>query len=406
MSITNYFVSASIRETQIRAKDIRLLLDTSIITSLNELIDRQLVDKINNSNNCGIIDKEAINRIEHFTNNIDKVYSVAKYCKSIADKNNVKSFSCLDSCYPSTWKVQNAMPIVAFYKGDISRLKSIDNGSVAVVGSRKPSKYALDATVDIVTELVESDITIVSGLALGIDACAHVTTLRNNGNTIAIIPGGPESVYPWQNKDIFDKIEERGLIISELLPGQKVMRQYFPARNRLISGLSDATLVMEASEFSGTLHTASFAAMQGKEVYVLPNSIYATNAIGGLKLIQDGAQILLSSEDVIDSVRHQVIGRNGLSSIPKSKSIKTIETQILTNSSAISDVDYKKILLLHLQGHPRTMDELIKQLNIQYAKLSILLSELELERLIYNESGRYYLDEKTYYNCKKYMVNG
>ena len=159
-------------------------------------------------------------------------------------------------------------------------------GSVAVVGSRSPSRYAEYATDNICKILGEKGITIVSGMAYGIDRHAHISTVNTPGGTVAVLAGGVDNIYPPKNKDIYDLIKNKGVIISEMPPGQKPLRQYFPSRNRLIAGLSDCTLVMEAGSVSGTLHTASFAANQGKEVFVLPNNIYYENALGGLNFLK------------------------------------------------------------------------------------------------------------------------
>ena len=175
------------------------------------------------------------------------------------------------------------------------------------MGSRSPSKYAQYATDQICKELGEKSVTIVSGMAYGIDRQAHLSSVKTKGGTIAILAGGVDNIYPPKNKDIYDLISRNGLIISEMPPGQQPLRQYFPSRNRLIAGLTDCTVVMEAGAVSGTLHTASFAANQGKEVFVLPNNIYFENAKGGLKLLEDGGNVLLGADNVIDSVARSVM---------------------------------------------------------------------------------------------------
>ena len=125
-------------------------------------------------------------------------------------------------------------------------------------------------------------------MAFGIDRSAHLASVSTPGGTVAVLAGGADNIYPPANKDIYDAIAAQGLIVSEMPPGQKPLRQYFPSRNRLIAGLSDCTLIMEAGAVSGTLHTASFAAAQGKEVFVLPNNIYYENALGGQCAFRSG----------------------------------------------------------------------------------------------------------------------
>ena len=278
-------------------------------------------------------------------------------------------------------------------------------GSVAVVGSRSPSKYSQYATDQICRELGEKGVTIVSGMAYGIDRQAHLSSVNTKGGTVAILAGGVDNIYPPKNKDIYDLISRNGLIISEMPPGQQPLKQYFPSRNRLIAGLSDCTLIMEAGSVSGTLHTASFAANQGKEVFVLPNNIYYENAIGGLKLLEDGGNVLLGSESVIDSVTRSlmykrmgmdcpgevVFEENDNEEFDKKVDIGALRELAKVRPDVLTDENWKLIMTDALSLKPLCADELCKVTMLPFYKVSSLLTDLELNGTVCQEKGKYSL---------------
>lgn len=321
--------------------------------------------------------------------------SIAYYLDSI-NKYGIKVVSEDDEYYPMVWREFSGLPKVFFARGNLELLKDCNiHGSAAIVGSRTPSRYALYATKQFSKDLANKDIVIVSGGAIGIDREAHESTLECNGKTILVSPCGPDMVYPYRNKDIFEKIYRRGLVITEMPPGQKVIKQYFPARNRLISALSDVCLVMEAGLFSGTLHTASSSATYGKDVFVLPNNIYVENSHGGLKLLKDGAEVLIESKEVIDKVASRVFDR--LSDIIYKEKIEQrdskadIRNRYLSCPESLTDEEWKELICDEISVKPMTLDELLNTINIPFSFLSILISELEITGKIENSAGKYFL---------------
>jgi len=300
--------------------------------------------------------------------------------------------------YPKIWKDLSGMPKVIYVRGDMSSLQKIDdNGSISVVGSRNPGRYSLYATGDFVSKIATKDVVTVSGLAIGIDRAAHEAAMKASGTTVAVLPSGCDEVYPLQNRDLFERITGGGgAVLSEMPPLSGVKKQYFPSRNRLISALSDCCLIMEAGEFSGTLHTASFAAYQGRDVFVLPNNIYADNCTGGLRLINDGASILLSVDDVIDSVTSRLLYRkaNGIvltDNEEKNKRIADIRSRINKDPSSVSSGEIELLISDELEVRNLTSDELSKRLGIPFFLLSQVLSDMELEGRIGREKGKYTL---------------
>lgn len=206
-----------------------------------------------------------------------------------------------DDDYPDLLKQIFDPPWVLFYKGDISLLKR--QRSLAVVGTRHPSREALPIMKEILLPLIRKGWCIVSGLAYGIDTIAHQLAVEANGSTIAVLGSGLHAIYPQGNRQLASRMLERHLIISEFLPYQRAQKWQFPLRNRIISGLTRGTLVVEAKEKSGSLITADQALEQGREVFAIPGSIINPNSKGTNHLIQQGAKLVLSSDDIENEFR-------------------------------------------------------------------------------------------------------
>jgi DNA processing protein len=324
----------------------------------------------------------------------------------IADTNSIRAVSCLDKYYPYNWKKLCGMPKVFYYRGNYDLIDNMTlGGSVAVVGSRNPSKYAQYATDRFCRELGDKGITIVSGMAYGIDRQAHISSVNTKGGTIAVLAGGVDNIYPAANKDVYEIICRNGLIISEMPPGQQPLRQYFPSRNRLIAGLSDCTLIMEAGKVSGTLHTASFAAAQGKEVFVLPNNIYYENASGGLKLLEDGGIVLLNSDNVIDSVARAVMYKRmdlGCSGelyyqndtddiFGEGVNVDVLRELSKVKPEVLTDDNWKELIKDALTLKPLCADELCVITTLPFYKVSKFLTDLELNGTVCQDKGKYSL---------------
>ena len=202
-----------------------------------------------------------------------------------------------DPDYPGRLKEIDQSPPVLYCLGSMS---GQDHWAVGVVGTRKVSAYGKQATRDIVSLLAQNGITIVSGLARGIDGVAHLSALEAGGRTIAVLGNGLDYIYPPEHRQLAQRIMANGALVSDYAPGIAPEAANFPPRNRIISGLSQAVLVMEAGEKSGAMITAAFAAEQGREVFALPGNIYSPQSKGTNQLIREGAHILLSSQDVLE----------------------------------------------------------------------------------------------------------
>lgn len=396
------FYSAVVLNTGFNYKVLRDLTDNKAIISYRDLYNRELINRILKGEFD--VSRDSISHIQRIEDSYGKVIKIVNNYARIASENNIEVVSCLDESYPYNWKVLSGMPRVFYTKGNYELINQMTlSGSAAVVGSRNPSRYAQYATEKMCKELGDKGITVISGLAAGIDRQAHLSSVNTKGGTIAVLAGGVDNIYPASNKDIYDLIAAKGLIISEMPPGQQPIRQYFPSRNRLIAGLSDCTMIMEAGEVSGTLHTASFAANQGKEVFVLPNNIYYNNALGGLKLLEDGGNVLLSPDNVIDSISRALIykrmgmgcsaellfaeddGQKNGPDVEALRELAKVKPEVLT------DDNWKVIITDALSLRPLCADELCTITMLPFYKISGLLTELELNGTVCQEKGKYSL---------------
>lgn len=248
-------------------------LNSKEVTNIKELTK----EAINN-----ILDKNIRNKIE---NHIEYI-----------QKNNIKLITIKDKEYPAKLKNIYDPPIVLYIKGDINIL---DNRSIAIIGCRDASEYGINSAKYFSYNLAKKGVNIVSGLAKGIDSYAHIGAINAKGNTIAIIGNGLDSIYPKENIEIARKIlETGGSIITEYPLGTKPEKMNFPARNRIISGISNSVIVVEAKAKSGTLITVDFALEQGRDVYVVPGNINSINSIGTNELLKQGAKPVTNYFDI------------------------------------------------------------------------------------------------------------
>ncbi|KYG35333.1 DNA-processing protein DprA [Alkalihalobacillus trypoxylicola] len=219
---------------------------------------------------------------------------------SYLNRREMNPITILDPHYPPLLKNIYDPPLILYTKGKISLLQS---KMFAVVGTRTPSSIGKRSMGEILPTLIKDDWTIVSGMALGIDTVAHQLALQNKGHTIAVLGSGFFHIYPQKNKHLFEEIKKDSLIVSEYPPYVSPKRWHFPARNRIISGLSHGVLIVEAKEKSGSLITADQALEQGRDVFAIPGPIYEKNFSGSNYLIQQGAKLVMQAQDIIEDLQ-------------------------------------------------------------------------------------------------------
>lgn len=214
-------------------------------------------------------------------------------------KNEIKYILYNESEYPEELKTIFNPPIGLFIKGEIPNL----NTSIAIVGARRASDYGKSAAYKLAYELAGCGITVISGMARGIDSASHRGSLDGNGITLAVMGSGFKNIYPKENSGLYSEIIKRGCVITEHFPDTPPFAYNFPLRNRIISGLSKFVLVVEAGEKSGSLITATLALEQGKDVFALPGNIFSYGSMGTNKLIQDGAKVITCVNDILEEFK-------------------------------------------------------------------------------------------------------
>ncbi len=216
------------------------------------------------------------------------------------NKNHIKMITVYDKCYPEKLKRIYDSPVLLYAKGNI---KLLNSKGIAMVGCRDCTNYGKSVARKMAYKLAKRNITIISGLAKGIDKFSHIGALEGEGNTIAVLGHGLDIIYPNENYELSELIEKNnGLIVTEYVIGTKPNKYTFPARNRIISGLSDGVIVVEAKERSGSLITADFALEQGKEVFAVPGNIDSMNSQGTNELIKQGANPITNCDDVLNNI--------------------------------------------------------------------------------------------------------
>lgn len=279
-----------------------------------------------------------------------------------------------DERYPELLKQIDNPPASFFIKGDFDSCNL--NKALAVVGSRKASHYIIEILAKLVKDLPSKDITIISGLALGTDACAHKAAIESNLKTIAVLGGGFDKIYPAANKKLFEQIiDGNGAVISEYYPTVEPMAWQFPHRNRIVSGLSQGTLVGEAAIKSGALITAELALEHNRELMCVPGLITNPNTEGPHELIKSGANLVTKASDIMNCLKWEP------ELVSQEREVE-IKTKLLDNEQEV----YK---ILNLE--PMAIDTIIQKTSLDTANLMVILTSLELQGIIKQLPGEKFI---------------
>lgn len=286
------------------------------------------------------------------------------------DENKISYLTYFDDDFPPSLKQIPDPPMVLYYKG---QLKTSRPG-ISVVGSRKCTDYGKWACQRMVEDLSDYGVSIISGLALGIDKVAHKTALDKGLYTLGVLGCGVDRIYPLANKTIFKRMEEEGCILSEFPLGTEPLAHHFPIRNRLISGLGLGLLVVEAKLKSGTLITAGFAADQGREVFAIPGNINSLFSQGTNALIRDGAKLVSCGKDIAEE-------------FPDLIKVKEEAKKIQRDLSSLSSNEAKVYKALALD--PLATDDLSRSLDLDIQTILSCLTLMELKGLVVELDGRW-----------------
>ncbi|GAB6180666.1 DNA-processing protein DprA [Desulfotomaculum defluvii] len=291
------------------------------------------------------------------------------------EKINGKVITIDDENYPYLLKSIHDPPPAIFVRGNLPNECNI---RLAMVGSRKPSPNGLVITENFSSELARLGIVIISGMARGIDSAAHHGALQSNGVTLAVLGCGPDIVYPRENEKLMKEIVKNGAIITEFPPGTMPQPWHFPSRNRIISGLSNAVLVVEAAEKSGALITADFALEQGREVMAVPGNINNPKSTGTNKLIQQGAALIINVLDIINEL-----------------GIETREIGQATEQFEIDNLDgHEKIVHQLFNDVPLSLEQIIILSRLAPEEVAAALTLLEIKGIIKCLPGKMYIDAR------------
>ncbi len=292
--------------------------------------------------------------------------------QKILDQEGIHAITQDDDEYPELLKQVYDPPFCLFVRGELSN----DTYNLAVVGTRKYTQYGKQMTQELVAPLAEQGITIVSGLALGIDSIAHETTLSSGGKTIAVLGSGinDRHIYPAAHRDLAKRIvASGGAVISEYPPGALPNKYTFPLRNRIIAGMSLGTLVIEAKKKSGALITSTYALDHDREIFTIPHNLTSETGEGPNNLIKSGAKIVMTYEDIIDALNLQDIA------------------QYVTNKDILPDSPQEAKLLEHLTREPVHVDDLIKQSLMSSPEVNATLTMMEMKGKVKNLGNMMYV---------------
>jgi DNA processing protein len=289
--------------------------------------------------------------------------------------------------YPPRLKEIHDPPPVLYYLGE---LLPEDQFSVAVVGTRSPTTYGREAAAALSRDLASAGITIVSGLALGIDGVAHRAALECGGRTVAVVAGGLDTVYPREHAGLFQQIQERGAVVSEHRLGVRPDARNFPRRNRLISGMTLGTLVVEAGEGSGTRWTVQQALEQDREVFCVPGSIFSPASRFTNRMIKEGAKLVAEYTDVLEELNlPELVGPAADGSAVAQPLVKT-EAEIKDDDLVGLDAE-ESALVARLTGEPVHVDELCRLSGTPIATITSMLTLLEMKGKVAQVGSMHYV---------------
>ncbi len=283
---------------------------------------------------------------------------------------NVQVLTWDDETYPRHLKEIDQPPPVLYLRGT---LQPEDDWAVAIVGTRKVTAYGRQVAEEVASALAHSGVTIVSGLARGIDSIAHQAAVNAGGRTLAVLGNGVDLVYPPENRKLAAQVMEHGALLSDYAIGTQPDGQNFPPRNRIISGLSLAVIIVEAGDTSGALITATFAAEQGRDVFAVPGNINAPQSRGTNRLIRDGAQPLLSPQDVLETLN------------------LTMVTEHQAARVALPADPVEARLYGLLSHEPKHVDEIRAEAGMPIETVSATLAMMELKGMVRQVGGMNYV---------------
>ncbi len=313
---------------------------------------------------CGL-DRRAVQNLVEARSQIDLQREVTKL-----ERHRVRLKTWDDDDYPARLREIEDPPPVLYMRGS---LESVDDFAVSVVGTRRATAYGKEVARQLTTELARNRITVISGMARGIDLAAHQAALDAGGRTVAVLGCGVDIVYPPEARRISEQIAEQGAIVSDYPLGTQADARNFPPRSRIISGMSLGTVVVEADFESGALITASFALEQGREVFAVPGNIYSKSSRGTNRLVQQGAKLVTGVDDILEELNLQRV------------------TEQQETRAALPADETERTVWNALSLEPVHIDDLRRALDMPVSTLSSTLILMELKGLARHVGGMNYI---------------
>lgn len=349
------------------------------IKGLGNKAKRQIRNRFQDARELYYIEETALKRMGMDKDTCHKIlksmkeWRLEEEYKKLTEK-QVKLYTIEDDDYPARLRMISAPPYAIYVKGELPK----ENGlSVAIVGARQCSTYGEVMARQYAETLADAGVQIISGMARGIDSVSQKSALAAGGKTFAVLGCGVDLCYPREHYALYRQLQECGGIISEQPLGTQPLPQFFPARNRIISGLSDLVIVIEAKERSGSLITADMALEQGKDVYALPGPCSSALSKGCHNLIKQGAGILLSPKELIEELG--IFYKKAVENVTENKiSLETPE----------------KLVYSCLDFYPKSLNQILEETGISISVLMQTIVDLELKGVIKEMSKNYYVKEK------------
>ncbi len=318
---------------------------------------------------------------------------------ALLEKHGVRAVPLGSAGYPGPLASVIAPPPLLYFRG---AWVEADANAIGIVGSRACTAYGRKVAEGLARDLVRAGFTIVSGLARGIDGAAHRAALDAGGRTVAVLAGGLSRIYPPEHADLADAVAEQGCLVTETAMGLEPQPGMFPARNRIISGLSRAVIIVEANVKSGALITATHAAEQGREVFAVPGAVDSTASAGSLELIRKGARLVRNADDVIEDLKGISTAdylrpgdrsqETGASAEKREESAGVAATRSGTSPqpAPMPVLDPTQQRVFDALAAKRHADELVRELGLSAGDLARTLMQLELKKVLRRLPGNFY----------------
>ena len=345
------------------------------VPGIGNLLYKRLIERFGSPESVKEASPEALLQVEGMTPRLVealKTYRVSDRIKRELDRISAKRVVVVtftDPDYPPLLRESPDPPPYLYVSGHLGNTTK----SISVVGSRNATTYGISMTERLCQSLVELGLTIVSGMARGIDTAAHLGALIGNGITIAVMGSGLDRIYPSENRKLFQRISEKGAVITEFPLQTEPEAHHFPVRNRIISGISLGTVIVEATKNSGSLITARLAAEQNREVFAVPGSVHSFKSIGAHNLIKQGAKLVEQAQDIIEEIGP------GLHLQPSPPQPKHPPASLSPEEERVFQA---------LEPYPVHIDDLIRKIGMEPGKLASTLMRLELKGLIDQAPGK------------------